>query len=411
MSEIRIGRSEGAAIRLEGGRNQLQGRSLKSPERQPEGRPFRPADPAVSIIIPVYNMERYLRQCLDSVLVQTLREIEAICVDDGSTDSSPAILAEYAARDARVKVITQRNAGPGPARNAGIAAAAGEYIMFMDPDDFYPENATVEKLYAAIVKSGLQIARGKGSTVDPEGLPVKKQKRNVFSCWPPLGESSYRDLQTAAGYVLNIYARKLIVDNKIGFPDTRRFQDPPCLIEAMLKAEKFWQIGDVVYCHRRGYRRLDKKANGGWLAKEEQRGIDAAIRIARENDLEYLHDALLRMSGRSKPGLRVRAVQWLCQSGKGFVQAPTPPQLAALLDNPELIGEPLFLLLRRVLSAPGKIRKPLLATLSAKLLSECKNGRFSVSRFGFRRRVLLRWIIFMAGFRRACGIIRERRRK
>ena len=92
--------------------------------------------PVVSIIIPVYNTEKYLRRCLDSVCSQTLKDIEIICVDDGSTDGSAAILAEYAARDPRIKVITQKNAGAGAARNVGIEVATGEYVGFVDSDDF-----------------------------------------------------------------------------------------------------------------------------------------------------------------------------------------------------------------------------------------------------------------------------------
>ena len=92
--------------------------------------------PKVSVIMPVYNTERYLRQCLDSVLGQTLREIEVICVDDGSRDSSVQILQEYAARDPRVTVLQQANAGAGAARNKGLAAAAGEYLSVLDSDDF-----------------------------------------------------------------------------------------------------------------------------------------------------------------------------------------------------------------------------------------------------------------------------------
>lgn len=90
----------------------------------------------VSIIIPVYNVETYLRQCLDSVLAQTLKDIEVIVVDDGSTDNSPAICDEYAARDTRVKVIHQSNAGRSAARNAALKVARGEYIGFVDSDDW-----------------------------------------------------------------------------------------------------------------------------------------------------------------------------------------------------------------------------------------------------------------------------------
>lgn len=90
----------------------------------------------VSVIVPVYNVEKYLRKCMDSLVGQTLRDIEVICVDDGSTDGSGAILDEYAAKDSRVKVIHQANAGAGPARNAGLDAAAGKYLFFCDPDDW-----------------------------------------------------------------------------------------------------------------------------------------------------------------------------------------------------------------------------------------------------------------------------------
>ena len=86
----------------------------------------------VSVVIPVYNIERHLRQCLDSVAGQTLRDIEIICVDDGSTDDSPKILADYASKDSRFQIITQPNAGPGVARNTGMAQATGEYLIFLD---------------------------------------------------------------------------------------------------------------------------------------------------------------------------------------------------------------------------------------------------------------------------------------
>jgi glycosyltransferase involved in cell wall biosynthesis len=91
--------------------------------------------PKVSIIIPVYNVEKYLTECLDSAMGQTLRDIEIICVDDGSTDRSTEILDEYAKKDSRITVIHQSNGGPSKARNTGIDTATGEYILFLDSDD------------------------------------------------------------------------------------------------------------------------------------------------------------------------------------------------------------------------------------------------------------------------------------
>ena len=92
--------------------------------------------PRVSVIIPVYNVEQYLRECLDSVVNQTLREIEIICVDDGSTDNSMAILKEFAKKDHRITILHQENLHAGVARNAGLAVARGEYVHFLDSDDY-----------------------------------------------------------------------------------------------------------------------------------------------------------------------------------------------------------------------------------------------------------------------------------
>ena len=100
--------------------------------------------PKVSVIIPVYNVEPYLRECLDSVVNQTLKEIEIICVDDGSTDNSLDILKEYAKKDKRMTVIRQQNLHAGVARNAGLSQAKGEYLSFLDSDDFFELNMLEE---------------------------------------------------------------------------------------------------------------------------------------------------------------------------------------------------------------------------------------------------------------------------
>lgn len=100
----------------------------------------------VSLIIPVYNVQEYLRKCLDSAVGQSLKNLEIIIVDDGSTDSCPEIIAEYAAKDSRIRVISQRNMGLSAARNNGMAIATAEYISFMDSDD-WADRCYIEKLY------------------------------------------------------------------------------------------------------------------------------------------------------------------------------------------------------------------------------------------------------------------------
>lgn len=104
--------------------------------------------PKVSVIVPVYNAEKYLRSCVDSILAQTVRDIELILVDDGSTDTSPAICDEYAVEDSRVKVLHKPNGRAASARNAGLRIASGEYVAFVDADDLIvPE--MYEKMLAA----------------------------------------------------------------------------------------------------------------------------------------------------------------------------------------------------------------------------------------------------------------------
>ena len=96
--------------------------------------------PLISVIIPVYNVEKYLHRCLDSVIAQTYQNLEIICVDDGSIDDSGKICDQYAVRDARIKVIHQENQGPSAARNRGLDATEGEYIAFVDSDDYILED-------------------------------------------------------------------------------------------------------------------------------------------------------------------------------------------------------------------------------------------------------------------------------
>ncbi len=112
--------------------------------------------PKVSVIIPVYNVEKYLRQCLDSVVNQTLKDIEIICIDDGSTDNSLNILKEYAAKDSRVKLIIQKNQGVSAARNQGLRAISGEYYLFIDSDDWIDEQM-LENMYNKAIDDSVDL--------------------------------------------------------------------------------------------------------------------------------------------------------------------------------------------------------------------------------------------------------------
>jgi len=124
--------------------------------------------PQISIIIPVYKVEKYLPACLDSVLAQTFTDFEAICIDDGSPDNCGKILADYAQKDKRIRVITQENQGVSEARNNGLKEAKGDYICFLDSDDALADTF-LEKMYDKIVSTGSDIV-----SCNAQNAPFKK---------------------------------------------------------------------------------------------------------------------------------------------------------------------------------------------------------------------------------------------
>ena len=165
--------------------------------------------PRVSVIIPVCNVEAYLRQCLDSVLNQTLRDIEAVCFDDGSTDGSAAILAEYAAKDPRVRVLRQDNLGTVVARKRAVAAATGEWCLFLDPDDWIaPE--TCERMVTAAAASGADVVQC-GFVIEetePRAAALRAKSEAYFN--RPAG------LHAGETLLSKIYTEKTLAWNLIG---------------------------------------------------------------------------------------------------------------------------------------------------------------------------------------------------
>ena len=136
----------------------------------------------VSVIVPEYNVEVYLAECLDSILKQTLKDLEIICINDGSTDKSPEILAEYAKKDSRIIVINQENKGPGSARNKGLEIATGEYVAFVDSDDWIDKDY-YEKLYNTAVKYNAEIACSgyKRCSEDKTSVKLKFKTEKIYT--------------------------------------------------------------------------------------------------------------------------------------------------------------------------------------------------------------------------------------
>ena len=211
--------------------------------------------PKVSVIIPVYNTEAYLRECLDSVVNQTLKDIEIICVDDGSTDHSLDILREYEKKDSRIRIFTQPHADAGVARNLGLRYAVGEYLSFLDADDFF-EPDMLEKAYTKAKEQAAEICvfhcdffntersafEGKGAILE-ENLPEKR---------PFAGTEVKKELfRTFVGRAWDkLFLREYIVENKILFQEQRTSEDLLFTFFALAKAERITIMDDVFAHHR-----------------------------------------------------------------------------------------------------------------------------------------------------------------
>ena len=205
----------------------------------------------ISVIIPVYNVEEYILQCLESVAGQTLRDIEIICFDDGSTDTSLKRLTEFAKKDKRVQVYKQRNIGAGPTRNKGINKAHGEFVAFMDPDDFYPSDDILETLYNNAVNNDVLISGGSFSDLVDGEVRTAYPETLTDYIFDSDGIVEYKDYQFDYGFHRFIYNTDMLRESKIYFPDLRRFQDPPFFIRAMAQAERFYATSKTVYRYRR----------------------------------------------------------------------------------------------------------------------------------------------------------------
>lgn len=200
--------------------------------------------PKISVIIPVYNVEEYLRQALDSIINQTLKDIEIICINDGSKDNSLAILEEYASSDNRIKILNQENQGQGAARNNGIKIATGEYLSFVDPDDWI-ELDTYEKLYNKAIEFNLDLIefsyfRNKeiNNTIRKEKIKLSIPKNKVIK-----GIDFPKYIFQPPRYSCNkFFKTKLIKDNNIFFGQGRWHEDHNFVIEARTLAER------VLYC-------------------------------------------------------------------------------------------------------------------------------------------------------------------
>ena len=212
----------------------------------------------VSVIIPVYNAEKYLHQCIDSIVNQTLQNIEIICVDDGSSDHSLDILQEYQQKDARIQVITQKNGGAGAARNNGLRHAKGEYLSILDADDFFEPDMlelaveSAEKYQADfVVFDSDQYHMDKKDFVK---VPWVIQKKDL----PPYMPFTYRQFtdnvfKTFVGWAWDkLYRRSFVEAQGLWFQEQRTTNDMLFVFSALVTAKRIAVVDKVLAHQRRG---------------------------------------------------------------------------------------------------------------------------------------------------------------
>ena len=211
----------------------------------------------VSVVMPIYNAYDYLRPAMDSVLDQTLREIELLCIDDGSTDNTLEILKEYQQLDERVRIITENNAGPSIARNKGLSRCRGQYVCFLDADDFY-EPTLLERLYQLCVKHDLDMAVAgydnyncRKARFEPAILP---EHGGVMDGGAVVSKNEYPDVifSTVSSYVWNkMFSREFLLEKEITFPEQIRvFEDVYFVMCALGMATKIAKVDEILVHHR-----------------------------------------------------------------------------------------------------------------------------------------------------------------
>ena len=210
----------------------------------------------VSFIIPIYNVEKFLEQCVDSVLNQTYQDIEVILVDDGSPDTCPAICDNYAKKDNRVKVVHKPNGGLSDARNAGLEVATGDYVIFMDSDDFWLHNDDLERLVSKA---------NEFPNVDFIGFNCGyyNQSSNSYIPWsdynPSLGtpmtnsEALIKLTQTSSFVMsacMKLMKRQFLIVNKLFFIKGQLSEDIPWFINLLDSCNECMFINQHVYAYR-----------------------------------------------------------------------------------------------------------------------------------------------------------------
>ena len=231
----------------------------------------------VSIVIPVYNVEHYLHKCLDSVIKQTYKNLEIIIVNDGSTDNSLSICKKYADEDSRIKLISQENKGLSGARNTGIKEVSGDYIYFIDSDDWVKEDAIEKSMNLAIEYNAECVASS--CFYIREEKDEKKAEKNVII--KKYSGEDFADLMTRPnGY--SCYAWSRLIRKEyiplIHFPENYTFEDIPVMPNIICKMDTVIYTNEKLYFYRQRKGSISK-SKFSFKATDEMDGYVSVVRL------------------------------------------------------------------------------------------------------------------------------------
>ena len=241
----------------------------------------------VSVIIATYNTAAYLKECLDSIFRQTLKEIEVILVDDGSTDDTASIIQQYQQRYDNLVSIYQENKGAGKARNYGITLAHGEYVIFMDPDDMYPYDDCLERLYKAAQQYHVLICGGTVLSNDNGFRGVCYQAGEGDIACTKNGVVDVRNYYFLYGHTRYLFNTCLIKENQIEYADYSNYEDQVFIIKALGIAGRFYELDYPVYEYRINYKQIKDNVD---ICYDIWRGIRDTLKLVIQYDLHLMFE-------------------------------------------------------------------------------------------------------------------------
>ena len=260
----------------------------------------------VSVIIPVFNAEKYIKECVDSVLCQTMDNLEIICIDDGSTDNSLCILQEYQKADMRMRILTQENQGSGPARNRGMRKAIGKYVSFLDADDFWYDENVLAKIVDAAEKNASDIT-GAFWGHYKEGNYHREQLHHEYFEQGENGKwIDFREEQNCYNYGSYLFKKEFLINNSIFFPAYYRFQDPPFLTEVLVKAQCYYVIPVDWYCYRTIYKNVFSTSK---KIVDYVKGVTDVLETAEKHQLHKLSAEMVFQINTAMPHIISKVMQ------------------------------------------------------------------------------------------------------